>query len=353
MNQQNEAANSEINSIITTIAVDETESSKSCLYNLDIKPTLPLLTHSKSQNDLQFESLQSQTPIEEDKKFKVDYNNPPASSNQLNQTKASAAHQDADLATQIHKDIDNIQALQSQLLNNFLYYLQNYQMITSLENRFAQTLKKKNSASVSKKPLPEFHSHQCQCFKDMLNSFLMLIDYQFNENFYFGATLSFDECFRSKISSECLFFPSTVMEHSGQSFVNPVNVKTEPKEVNQQQNSLLELKTIGNDLNSEKSRFMFLSIMKCSFTLNSLFKNKQLEPHKLAFYDSIRDDYRLKNFYCLYSFAEVVYDDFVKANTANAAESADDDIKGQCNHLQTTLNWLKKNFKIDEYFQLE
>ena len=321
------------------------------MYNLDIKPTLPLLTHSKSQNDLQFESLQSQTPIEEDKKFKVDYNNPPTNSNNPNQAKSSAAQQDADLVSQIHKDMDNIQALQSQLLNNFLYYLQNYQLISSLEHRFKQTFIKKNSASVNnKKPMLEFHSNQCQCFKDMLNSFLMLIDYQFNENFYFGATLSFDECFQSKISSEYLFFPSTVMEHSEQSFSNPP-IKTEPTEVNHQ-NGLKELNTLDNDLNTEKSRFMFLSIMKCSLTLNSLFKNQQLESHKVAFYDSIRDDYRLKNFYCLYSLAECVYDDFLKANSANTADS-DADIRGQYRHLQTSLNSLKRNFKIDEYFQLE
>ncbi len=65
---------SDINSIITTIVDDNNEESRvGSNYKLESKPT-PLLTHSKSQNDLQFECLQSQNPIEEDKKFKIDYN---------------------------------------------------------------------------------------------------------------------------------------------------------------------------------------------------------------------------------------------------------------------------------------
>ena len=62
---------------------------------------------------------------------------------------------------------------------------------------------------------------------DMLNGFITLIDYQFNEKFYYGADLSFKECFWSKMSSDCLIFPNQMMNSGDRMnlFSNKENVE--------------------------------------------------------------------------------------------------------------------------------
>ncbi len=116
------------------------------------------------------------------------------------------------------------------------------------------------------------------------------------------------------------------------------------------------------DMNS--SQYMFLLIMRCSFAFASIFNNKKNNLiQQQEFYDSVKDDYRLKNFYCLYSLVELIYDDFLKSSSNKAINNESNinnkeisqELSNNINslHLISSLNSLKKLFKIDEYFELE
>lgn len=196
--------NIDINTIITTIGSDEHESNKRVLnFNLDNKPqTPPTLQHSKSQAELQFELMQSQAMETDEKKM-----NPTTTNTNHNQQKNTAIRTYKKYLNDTNSDC--IHFLQIQLLNNFVYYLHNYQLIMALENKFTNifVLKARMDEKSNNTGAYTTHSKSCMCYKDMLNSFVILIDYQFNEKFYYGADLSFDECFWTKLSSDCLIFP--------------------------------------------------------------------------------------------------------------------------------------------------
>ena len=88
-------ANQQI-SIITTIIVDDESGKISNDFSTDSKP-LSKLTSSKSQNDL-LETLQSQTPLDDDWKFKFDFNNSTLNTN-------SCQLQNLDLSTFVTNSI--------------------------------------------------------------------------------------------------------------------------------------------------------------------------------------------------------------------------------------------------------
>ena len=196
------------NSIITTIASDENEANKRVLnFNLENKTPAPILQHSKSQTELQFELLQSQVSAEEPKKSNKSQ---PLQQNVV----AFQAHKESNNSSNqmntyrkylYGTNSDCIYFLQTKLLNKYIYFLQNFQLIAGLENKLSHLHAAKGRG---KKTSFETHSKKCSCYKDMMNSFIILIDYQFNEKFYYGADLSFEECFSSKLSSDCLFFPN-------------------------------------------------------------------------------------------------------------------------------------------------
>lgn len=199
------------NSIITTIASDENESNKRVLnFNLENKTPAPILQHSKSQTELQYELLQSQVSAEETKKSN---NKTPV--RVANASSSHQAHKESNnFSNQMNTyrkylygtNSDCIHLLQTKLLNKYIYFLQNFQLIAGLESEFSQLHVAKGGKS--KQIEFEPHSKKCSCYKDMMNSFIILVDYQFNEKFYYGADLNFNECFLSKLSSDYLFFPN-------------------------------------------------------------------------------------------------------------------------------------------------
>ena len=181
------------------------------------------------------------------------------------------------------------------------------------------------------------NNKQCLCYKDLLLSFLILIDYQFNEKFICGAKLSIETCFNTKISSYCLLAPSLATRNEDQ----------------QQEDSIRS--STNCDLNERTNRYMFLLIMRCCNALVSVFNNqfdKQIDDKKLKFYESIKEDYRLKNFYCLYSLADSNYEDYLSKNMSKSQLSSG---STSMNHLYSSFNSLRDLFKsyMDDYFHLE
>lgn len=126
-------------------------------------------------------------------------------------------------------------------------------------------------------------------------------------------------------------------------------MKLEKKILRSNKSHKQQANTLCN-LNDKTSQFFFLLIMRCAYALNSIFKNSsvltQMDQAKFKFYDSMRNDYRLKNFYCLYMLADVIYEEFQK-------ESAEVDRTLMSTHLFSSLSSLRTMFKVDEYFELE
>lgn len=104
-------------------------------------------------------------------------------------------------------------------------------------------------------------------------------------------------------------------------------------------------------------------IVRCSFALNTILKNQflpfdpQMEDTRMKFFESVREDYRLKNFYCLYMLVDLIYEEFIKESMslAQVEDSSNYVIskKSSANHLLSTVNHIKNVFKVDEYFDLE
>lgn len=197
------------NSIITTIASDENESNKRVLnFNLENKAPTPILQHSKSQTELQYELLQSQVSAEETKKNNNKTPNKASNApSTLKESNNSSNQMNTYRKYLYSTNSDCIYLLQTKLLNKYIYFLQNFQLIAGLESEFGQ-LHAKAKGEKNKSIEFEPHSKKCSCYKDMMNSFIILVDYQFNEKFYYGADLNFDESFMSKLSSDYLFFPN-------------------------------------------------------------------------------------------------------------------------------------------------
>jgi len=89
---------------------------------------------------------------------------------------------------------------------------------------------------------------------------------------------------------------------------------------------------------------MFLLIIRCAHALSYFLNNNKRQAEgedqlKLKFYDSIRADYRLKNFFCLYMLADLIYEEFA--------------FKSKNNHLFTSINSLRCITKVDDYFDLD
>lgn len=328
-------SNQQISIITTIVADDETLKTMSNDFSTDkvTTTTTTKLTSSKSQNDL-LETLQSQTPLDDDWKQKFDFNTSNVNTNscQLQDTTTSN--------TCIH-------LLQIQLLSNFIHYLHNYDLFASFEIKFINQSEHFRTCYAR-----ACNSSQCLCYKDLLLSFLILIDYQFNEKFISGAKLCVHNCFLSSISSYCLMSPalSNTKDDLKSGVAGGVDdLKT-------------SLSSTNCDLNEKTNRYLFILIMRCCNALISVFNRTHhscssssetsLDEKKAKFYESIRDDYRLKNFYCLYTLVDLNYDEFLSKSKSLAQLKTS---KHELNHMYSSLNSLRNLFKtyMDDYFDLD
>ena len=333
-------------SIITTIVADDESSRINNDFSTEKQSPISRLTSSKSQNDL-LDTLQSQTTLEDDSKLKFDFNSSNVNLNSCSLQNLNGSN--LNRCTHL---------LQIQLLSNFINFLHNYQLFSSfIQTNLCEDQKTRDLFENS-------HHEQCLCYKDLLLSFLILVDYQFNEKFICGADLCIDKCLISSVSSYCLVSPSPKnLAVSDDSAVSSL----------EQESATAAAANIARssvcDLNKKTNRFMFLLIMRCCNSLVNLFdkkesatlekskeENRQFEEQKIRFYKSIKDDYRLKNFYCLFSLADKSYEHFILKNFSQTTiDDKSSKASTATSSLLKSLNSLRSLFKVylDDYFDLD
>lgn len=396
--------------IITTIAADNDR--KNIDFKLengknDLSINSPKLSSSRSQSDLQFE-LQSQIPIDEEKKNKFDLiNNNKGLNTAVNNTNNNQSSINSSSSGVNSKSIDYvhshaIQFLQIEFLTKFIHYMHNFELYSSLENKLIYKSQYPNKIITN--------NQKCLCYKDMLASYLILIDYKFNEKFINGARMCFDELFKMPISSFSSYLNDNINTNLGSYFQdsdqqlssislsNQLKKSTEIQIINKIESNLLNRTFQNNEITN---RFIYLLIIKSCNVFLALFNNNEktngkfidslsksslnitnkgneemngaiatacisttsatseinlkLKQQKLKFLKSIKDDYRLKNFFCLYSLAESNFDDFLASIKMNGSFSSSNEFNksNSFDHLNTCLSSFKNSFKfyIDELIQ--
>jgi hypothetical protein len=358
-NNSNLATNQQI-SIITTIVTDDNLSNRHLAQDFtssEKSTKIPTMTSSKSQNDL-LET--TQTPLSNNdwkEKFNTNVNSNSCSSQSLNGKSTTKC----------------VHLLQTQLLSNFIHFTHNYQLFSLLIQKNLN-----DEHEILKSCFENTHHKYCLCYKNFLSSFLILIDYQFNEKFISGANLCIENCFFSIISSYCLYSPDL---NGKIGVIDETNSNTNNNNNNNNKDSFVILDESSNSskvckLNEKTNRFMFLLIIRCFNALVNLFtfetkNNKQdidntsahaadTDEQRIKFYKSIKDDYRLKNFCCLYSLTDMQYEYFIKKNLTKMSLITPDDYKQNAsryepNYLYSSLESLRHlfNSQIDKYFDLD
>lgn len=370
----------------------------------------------------------------------------------------------------------SIQLLQTQFLNQFIYFLHNYQLISSLEyslimfnNRMRRRRLHNNTtgapgnsnannnatscstaSSMSSSVgggmsmmignqhkriniIKQFvcHNQKCMCFKEMMIGFFMLIDYQFNEKFIFGAGLFFNECFYLPVVSSSyspLSSSSSSMVSSSRSSLKSWSdhddqmtssreslvagyhgnggqssrktVKSHQDSSSDSECQQLEEKCTTTSTVATANRIHYVLILRCCNILSSLLSSREIRMNlsdsyakhqknlieyqksseqKLKFFNTLRDDYRLKNFLCLFKLADSNYETLSatvttvakKTKTTNGAASKMKMSAAENNncvvdnyahtsetiplhHLDSSLKLLRSHLKANffrEYFQ--
>jgi hypothetical protein len=201
-------------SIITTIVAGNEKEEVDYKLEKDesttsVEKRLPM---SRSESDI-FSELQSQTmPCEsEDGNKKNNQQNQPSNNNNNNnnhavQTSMASANGSNYSASSPSSTFTNnnslnsyyscVQLLQVEFLSKLITYLHNMQFFDALRMKLASKSLKTGANKKQKK---------CSCYNDMLVSFLIMIDYKFNEKFINGSRFDFNEFFLTPYKSACSF----------------------------------------------------------------------------------------------------------------------------------------------------
>ncbi len=344
----NQTSSNKVNSnqeqveIITTIVNDLTHNKDSKIdFKLSSKNTSSSslmdengtnqggLAHSKSQNDLQYEFLQSQT---DPAATKTDAN----SSRNINTTNTvedlnDAAQTSPPIAmnnfapTQNTHDIlikNMVKSLQSRFMAEFLFFLNHAFIGQTIEDRFF---------NVETCTLLLSNQLQCACYKDMLNSFLILIDYQFTEKFlYEFGNFKFVDYFKGIGPSRVSFISHPERFDEICDSFDMLKIDKDYLSINfgWQDDQLNEAKYL-TERNS--SRFMYLPFINCLNTLWYYMSHTSLPPfrsdpnmnpnkvkiakHRYELIEQrlklnetlLKDDYRIKNLLCIYKVADISF----------------------------------------------
>lgn len=399
--------------IITTIAAED---SKKVDFKLDNRPDEPI---NEFHNDILLSQVDLNTTAN-----KNEPNNPPFVSTNPTFTVETKPQVTSNNCLD-SLNINLIQKLKIEFITKFIYFLHNYQFNQSLEvkllNRSFQIRKqtkdlekdvdnvtgdkisdlndddlvnnsnKKRKIYESMTNLNKINSdscllninfvtnnQKCSCFRDMLNSFLILIDYQFSEKFMFnGARLNFEHYFlKTSASSSSYLFYNQINENlidyieenldlkQGSFKGTKNNFSSVPRLI---EDFIKSDKFISNE-SENQNQFMYLLILISFNAFVSLFNcDKYNKPdevvgsefmkQKLAYLESIRDDFRFKSFFCLYKLAEQSYEDSKLKSESDEIMETNESPKTTgpdrlVDHLKFSLGSLRSLFKlyIDEYF---
>ncbi len=191
--------------------------------------------------------------------------------------------------------------------------LYEYEVKTILNSLDANTSGQRFSKSFPQK---------CSCYQDMLNSYIILVDYKFNEKFINGARLRFDHLFQMPMVT---YAPYITKNDPKSSSLTSISVDDELKRrlakpatfLTAHSNKEHQISRWSLHQNNEiTNRFMYLLIVKSCNIFLTLLNNRSAKDTRQKFYKSMRDDYRLRNFFCLYSLIESDLDD-AEASSAN------------------------------------
>jgi hypothetical protein len=245
-----------------------------------------------------------------------------------------------------------LKSMFDQLSNTGLSHEQNLTNPTNLNNDYEYCYCYETDEDSKNECLLVTNIQRCTCVKDMLESFLVIIDHQFNEKFMNGAKLALAQRHFNSTSSCCVIHKII----NKQSILKQAN----PCQDNLLNNiNLMEIDSLlvskdrltrfinGSIENENRNQVNFLLMIKCLNILVSLFKSSNqsylnqmqtrmqqqsiqplqyklqahleyinaLKQQKIKFYDSFKDDYRLKNFACLYTLCESNFDQFLNTIT--------------------------------------
>jgi hypothetical protein len=358
-------------SIITTIVAAGSEQSNEDIdYKLETESSCEVekkMPISRSESDI-FSELQSQTvacETDETTKKKPLVNLTVSSSSYLPSSPPNLG------STSTNES--SIQSLQIEFLTKLIKFLHNLQ--------FYESLKFKLQAKSTKSNLIQRNTnHKCSCHNDMLFSFLIMIDYKFNEKFINGSRLDLNEFFLTPYKSTCSFLLNKLSQNSKLASTGAAWTSLDSIEFSNVNNTALSKDTFNTDQTEdieftkktplllhpnskeESDKFAYLLIMQFMHLFLTLFNNKSKEKSKK---DSILDDYRLKNFFCLFKLADLSYEEFFEYskltnNTHEHLFGFDLDEDKQCdtqqtglfNHLFTSLDAQRSLLKtyIENYF---
>ncbi|CAF0724162.1 unnamed protein product [Brachionus calyciflorus] len=222
----------------------------------------------------------------------------------------------------------DLSQLKLECFTKFAYLIHNYQFINSLEAKFkasseTESVNVTEESSCKKRKIYQSmsnlnqinnngaqttHNESCGCFKEMLNSYLCLIDYQF------GDKLSTND---HNISME-----------------NSLDLKDN-----------LDLLLLMVGFNS------YVTVVNTDKYSKSVINSESVK-RKLSVLDTISEDYRLKNFFSLFN----LFDRALDKNEVDRMQ-IDEDLNNNNNnsrshHLNNSFNSLRLYFKsyVDDYF---
>ena len=337
--------------IITTIASDLTHCQDSKIdFKLNSKNATSNdevfvnhgMPHSKSQNDLQYEFLQSQ----------VD----PST------VTATGAKSDTSIATSVSAaslcdtvqpqlsitptkftsnsndtfNMNMVKYLQNEFTTKFFYFLNNTQLSQAVEDRFFAVHTCTHLIS---------NQLRCHCYKDMLTSLIILVDYQFNEKFiYECGNVKFLDFFRRFASSNLVYLSEKEPDQ-------PQIIDLDTEYLSILTSELLQAKhaEIMHQHEPTSCTYMYISLLLClnalfpylSHTSSSCvtrndpsmnskkvkiakFRNELLEQKHKMNEVLLKNDYRIKNLLCIYKLADLNFSEETREYDAFKAEKESD-----------------------------
>lgn len=287
-------------------------STSSLLDDQDSATSSTTLPHSKSQNDLHFEFLQSQAPAQSPNVKPVKSSEPEI----VHSTPTTSfKHSAIDVCY-----IEQIRTLQLNLVSKFFHFMTENRVTECVENRLL-------SRSVTNKSLIT-NRIRCKCHIDLLQTILPVIDYQYNEKLINDpdTELGFSDYINSRSS------------HSNSSYLLNWPVRTSQSSKQKESSTL-----------SKGVKYFYMQMINC-FSVAWSYLNPtpvhgaastrdELAEQRVKLNDSLlKYDYRMRHYLSLYKLADLSYQ-----------EASEEEQPQRTKSSLVSITNLFRSF-VDEYF---
>ena len=174
---------------------------------------------------------------------------------------------------------------------------------------------------------------KCSCYNDLLNLFITTIDYKFNEQFINGSKFDFNQFYLAPYTSSCSYllgqseFDGDYIDNLNQTtnFIKKYTKFKNNEESNQQDENIDKVNFVSMEknkkyfyTNKESNKFTYLLAMRCIHVFLTLINKRNKKDMITDSASTILDDYRLKNFFCLFKLADFSYDEYFEIAKLNA-----------------------------------